>query len=196
VKLDEAGWAVVTASLGGALEEATCGNHFERVAAKIALGIARPFALASAAIESGETVGKVAVPLSPDIVVEPFAFERVPLDVLRHLLVWAARCGFFGWELLQLRLVSRMWLRACDSQPVVRAWRAINCDYVVWEVRTCRWQPDWSTPACDVLRMLMFGEAKGSSDDSGRFVAALLGVVRGSGVVAAAQPSAGLALEA
>jgi hypothetical protein len=73
--------------------------------------------------------------------------ERLPFDVLKHLLICAVRCGFFGWELLRLRLVSRTWLRACDSPAVVRVWHAVNSDYVVWEVRTCRWQPPWPTNA-------------------------------------------------
>jgi hypothetical protein len=86
--------------------------------------------------------------------------EVLPFDVLAYMLSRAARCDFFGWELLQLRLVSRTWLRACDSPAVVRAWHAVNCDYVVWEMRTSRWQPPW--PEC------ASGFAKGVREVVGR----------------------------
>jgi hypothetical protein len=96
--------------------------------------------------------------------------ERLPFDVIAHLLSGAARCSLTGWELLQLRLVSKLWLRACDSPAVVRAWRATSSDYVVWQVRTCRWQPPWpaNAPAVaevvrQVSRSTNYGRALGAT---------------------------------
>ncbi len=48
---------------------------------------------------------------------------------------------WFGWELLELRLVCKRLLRACDSAVVTKYWREMNTDILVWQARTLRFCP-------------------------------------------------------
>jgi hypothetical protein len=66
--------------------------------------------------------------------------DTLPFDVLCYMLQGVART-WFGWELLELRLVCKQFLRACDSPAVMKHWRQVNVDILVWQARTLRFCP-------------------------------------------------------
>jgi hypothetical protein len=66
--------------------------------------------------------------------------EGLPFDVLCFLIQRAASI-WLAVDLLELRLVSKLFLRACDSAPVVKHWREHNVEVLVWQARTMRFCP-------------------------------------------------------
>ncbi len=91
--------------------------------------------------------------------------ERVPLDVLCLVLkelVW----GFAARDLVDVRLVSKRFLRGCDSAPVQASWRAANADILTWQVRTGRFSTALSEGTNLGAWLRACGVAMGSLDDS------------------------------
>ncbi len=66
--------------------------------------------------------------------------DTLPFDLL-CLVVQAPARTWFGWQLLDLRIVCKRFLRACDSATVMRHWRHVNVDVLVWQARTRRFCP-------------------------------------------------------
>jgi hypothetical protein len=77
------------------------------------------------------------------------SIHSLPFDVLCYLLsrmssVW------LGVDLLELRLVSKQFLRACDSRAVSRAWRE-NPTVLLWQGKTLRFVPSLNECSCPRL---------------------------------------------
>jgi hypothetical protein len=80
------------------------------------------------------------------------SMERVPFDVLCYLLTLLPR-SWSATEFLELRLVSKVFLRAADSFVVSTRWRESCAAYLQWSGRTFRFMPNLQ--ACNDLAALM-----------------------------------------